>query len=210
VFEDDLVCVPGTYDYLAAALDHYRDDPRVMSVTAWTHPRIAPPATAKLPYFDGRAESWTWGTWRRAWRGMDRDAAALIADCRARGIDPARFGADLLEQARVEHDRNLWAVRWLYLHISQRGLCMRPPHSMVDHVGLDHLATNAGGEQAWAQPSLPPAPEIPERWPDAVEDPACAGRWQAAARTQRNELRWLVKRAVQRAIEKLRRARAMW
>ena len=28
VFEDDLICVPGAYTYLAAALDHYRDDPR--------------------------------------------------------------------------------------------------------------------------------------------------------------------------------------
>ena len=42
IFEDDLVCVPGTYDYLCAALEHYRDDPRVMSVTGWTHPLVTP------------------------------------------------------------------------------------------------------------------------------------------------------------------------
>ena len=41
VFEDDLVCVPGTYQYLCAALRHYRDCPQVMSVTGWTHPRSA-------------------------------------------------------------------------------------------------------------------------------------------------------------------------
>lgn len=42
VFEDDLVCQPGTYRYLTAALARYADDPRVMSVTGWTHPRITP------------------------------------------------------------------------------------------------------------------------------------------------------------------------
>ena len=26
VFEDDLICVPGTYQYLAAAPRHYKDD----------------------------------------------------------------------------------------------------------------------------------------------------------------------------------------
>ena len=33
VFEDDLICVTGTYDYLCAALEHYHNDPRVMSIT---------------------------------------------------------------------------------------------------------------------------------------------------------------------------------
>ena len=53
VFEDDLICVPGSYDYLSAALLHYRDDPRVMSVTGWTHPRLTPDDVVDWPYFDG-------------------------------------------------------------------------------------------------------------------------------------------------------------
>lgn len=34
IFEDDLLCIPGTYHYLSCALDRYEDDPEVMSVTA--------------------------------------------------------------------------------------------------------------------------------------------------------------------------------
>src|SRR5450759_3686831 len=30
IVEDDLVCVLGTYEYLCAALEHYRDDSQVM------------------------------------------------------------------------------------------------------------------------------------------------------------------------------------
>ena len=53
VFEDDLACVPGTYAWLCAALASYRDDPAVMSVTGWTHPRVTPRGVGG-PYFDGR------------------------------------------------------------------------------------------------------------------------------------------------------------
>ena len=49
VVEDDLICVPGTYQYLCAALEHYRDVPSVMSVTGWTHPRAIPPDVTDQP-----------------------------------------------------------------------------------------------------------------------------------------------------------------
>src|SRR4051794_35185422 len=50
VWEDDLICVPGTYDWLVAALRAYAADPRVMSVTGWTHPRLAPAGIGSEPF----------------------------------------------------------------------------------------------------------------------------------------------------------------
>ena len=43
IFEDDLVCVSGAYQYLVAALSEYADDTKMMSVTGWTHPKVTPP-----------------------------------------------------------------------------------------------------------------------------------------------------------------------
>jgi hypothetical protein len=129
VFEDDLPCVPGTYDYLAAALRHYANMPEVMSVTGWTLPQIRPANVLNEPYFDGRAESWTWGTWARVWRGMDKTALQLRTQCEQRGIDVFRYGTDLHQMAEYELAGNLWAVRFLYLHLLHGGLCLRPPHS---------------------------------------------------------------------------------
>ena len=173
VFEDDLICVPGTYRYLAAALEHYRDDEKIMSVTGWTHRRVTPPGVGNLPYFDGRAESLAWGTWKRAWKGMDRDAASLIAECRLRGIDPTRFGSDVLDMAAVEQKRNIWAVRWVCLHLLRGGLCMRPPTSMVDHIGLDHgratpAATRCGRRRLARRPRSRPSGRRPSRIPHAL------------------------------------------
>jgi hypothetical protein len=180
IFEDDLVCVPGTYAYLCAALGYYRNDPRVMSVTGWTHPSVTPSDTDGRPYLDGRSESLVWGTWARAWKGMDADAKTLIKRCTAQGIDVYRYGADLVYMAHVELRRNIWAVRFLYWHILNHGLCVRPPWSMVEHIGFDSMATNASDGSQWANPPLRPCPPIPAAWPVPVENPECPHLWQKA------------------------------
>jgi hypothetical protein len=180
VWEDDLICVPGTYAWLCAALRHYADDQRVMSVTAWTHPRVTPADLAGRPYFDARAECWVWGAWARSWRGMDQSAADKMEAARARGVAPDAWGADLPVMARAEASQNIWAVRWLYHHLQHGGLCVRPPWSMVEHVGFDATATNAGAAGAWANPPLRAAPAAPAVWPEAVLHSDCRRLWASA------------------------------
>lgn len=180
VFEDDLVCVPGTYAYLCAALEHYRNDARVMSVTGWTHPIVTPNDVTDHPYFDGRAECLIWGTWARAWRGMDTDAYTLMKQCSANGINIYEYGADLVTMARVELLANIWAVRFLYWHILNRGLCLRPPWSIVEHIGWDSRGTNAKEAGIWADPPLKPCPPIPHLWPEPDKNPQCSGQWRKA------------------------------
>ncbi|MBL9202708.1 MAG: hypothetical protein JNL39_19500, partial [Opitutaceae bacterium] len=89
-------------------------------------------------------------------------------------------GADLPLMAEREVAQNIWAVRWLYHHLQHRGLCVRPPWSMVEHIGFDPLATNAAAATAWANPPLRPAPPVPAPWPEPREHPACRELWQAA------------------------------
>lgn len=182
VFEDDLICVPGTYKYMCEALKHYSDNYAVMSVTGWTHPRVTPSDVGDQPYFDGRAECWVWGTWARSWVGMERNARALMRECAERGIDSNRYGDDLPVMAEEEEVKNIWAVRFLYLHMLRGGLCLRPPHSMVDHRGFDDKATNAGNATEWAHWKLKDCPPIPAEWPPALEHPDCALLWREACR----------------------------
>jgi len=180
IFEDDLICVPGTYNYLCAALQYYQVDSRVMSVTGWTHPLASPGDVADRPYFDGRGESWSWGTWTRSWQGMKEDAMTLMKRCEAEGIDIYKNGADLPDMAKVELKSNIWAVRFCYWHILNRGLCLRPPWSMVEHIGFDAQGTNATSPGPWANPPLKLCPPIPTQWPEPVEHPECSLLWQKA------------------------------
>jgi hypothetical protein len=174
VFEDDLICVPGTYKYLCAALVKYQDDDRIMSVTGWTHPLVTPSDITNQPYFDGRAECWVWGTWAKVWQGMQENAKILMRRCKARGIDVYRYGADLPAMAEGELQQNIWAVRFLYWHILNRCLCLRPPWSMVEHIGFDAQATNASDSSKWANSLLRPCPLVPESWPEPREHPECS------------------------------------
>ena len=198
IVEDDLISVPGTYAWVCAALRHYANDGRVMSVTGWTHPRVTPPDVGDRPYFDGRAECLYWGAWPRSWRGMDQDAQALIRACEAKGIDPWRYGADLPAQAAVELQRNIWAVRFLYLHLLRGGLCLRPPWSMVEHIGFDSQASNASVDTGWSNGPLRPCPPLPDRWPEPMEHPCCAALARKAL-GERPHQDGLTRRLVRRA-----------
>jgi len=185
VFEDDLICVPGTYNYLCAAMKHYRDDTRVMSVTGWTHPLVTPKNVIDQPYFDGRAECLVWGTWARAWEGMmDQGASSLMKRCKERGIDIYRYGADLPHMAKGELKRNIWAVRFLYWHIFNQGLCLRPPWSMVEHIGFDKEASNAQSDSWIKNPPLKSCPPLPDLWPEPVEHPECYALHQSVCGTR--------------------------
>jgi hypothetical protein len=185
VWEDDLVAAPGTYAWLCAALRHYSADETVFSVTGWTHPRVTPPDVGGAPYFDARAESWSWGAYARSWRGMNEETALQkLAAARARGVSPETCGADLPEMARDESVRNLWAVRWLYHHLQHGGLCLRPPVSLVDHGGFDASATNAIAADGWQHAALPEAAPRLGTWPVALENTGCRDLWRRAAPTK--------------------------
>jgi hypothetical protein len=180
VWEDDLICVPGTYRWMCAALRHYAGNERVMSVSAWTHPRVTPLDTT-APYFDGRADCWVWGAYARSWRGMmEQTAWEKLAVAAKQGLAADAYGADLPAMADVELQKNIWAVRWLSHHLAHCGLCLRPPWSMVEHIGFDANATNAGAATDWANPPLRPAPPIPDDWPESREHTECRRLWSVA------------------------------
>lgn len=180
VWEDDLICVPGTYMWMCAALERYADDAKVMSVSAWTHPRVTPAGVGADGYFDRRADCWVWGAYARSWRGMtDETASEKMKASRLQGWRPGDYGADLPIMAREENDRKTWAPRWLYHHFEHDGLCLRPSHSLVEHIGFDATATNAAGAVAWRNAALPERAEPPTIWPEAEEHPDCRALWQS-------------------------------
>jgi putative methyltransferase (TIGR04325 family) len=121
-----------------------------------------------------------WGAYARSWVGMERTAEEKMAAVAAAGLAPDAFGADLPNMARAERRRNIWAVRWLYHHLERGGLCLRPPWSMVEHIGFDELATNSVMAQRWANPPLRSVPPIPANWPAAEENPECQVLWRKA------------------------------
>jgi hypothetical protein len=181
VFEDDLICVKGTYNYLSSALNHYENHDNVMSVTGWTHPKITPSALKDMPYFDGKAECWSWGTWARAWEGMDQSTLQIYNQCVMNGIDFEKYGTDMPKMALEAKQKNLWAVGWWYHHLLKGGLCLRPPYSLIETTGWDGRGTTITPEmKEWANPPLKKCPPIPELYPEPVENNSCPELWRTA------------------------------
>lgn len=180
VWEDDLICVRGTYDWMCALLRHHFNDNCVLSVSGWTHPRVTPSDVGTAPYFDARADCWVWGAYARSWSGMKETALEKMCAAEKAGRHRDAYGGDLPIMAREELIKNTWAVRWLYHHFQRGGLCVRPPWSMVEHIGFDATATNAAGAHAWANPPLREAPPLPVVRPVPVEHPECRRLWQVA------------------------------
>jgi SAM-dependent methyltransferase len=178
--EDDLVAAPGTYAWMASALRHYRDDPRVMTVSGWTHPRVTPDRLNGAPFFSGRVNTLFWGTWARAWDGMlALQAREMLVDAGAAGIDVDAYGVDLRPMADVEAQRNIWAVRLIAHQLSKRGLCLQPAQSLVRHIGYDARASNAAAAAGWDAPAAAVAP-APGVWPEPREHPDVAALWYRA------------------------------
>jgi len=181
VFEDDLICTKGTYKYITTALEYYRNDEKVMSVTGWTHPSITPQNVQDKPYFDGKAECWSWGTWARAWSGMEKSALEIYNECVMQGIDIEKYGSDLPKMALEADEKNLWAIGWWYLHILRDGLCLRPPYSLIETTGWDGRGTTITPEMIeWANPPLKNCPPIPSSFPRTIENEECPLLWKKA------------------------------
>ncbi|HLA89897.1 MAG TPA: hypothetical protein VJL28_05675 [Gemmatimonadaceae bacterium] len=179
--EEDLEFGPGTYAYVCAALARYRDDPRVMGVTAWNHPRVTPDDVVTDPYFCGRMSGLMWGTWRRAWAGVtEHPAADFAAMCRARGVDPTRYGDDLRDSVVHAEEYGMWDLRFNLHMLAQGGLFLWPARSMVAHTGYDPRATNSPNVAGWADAPAPAPPVESVRWPEVVEQPGSAALWRRA------------------------------
>lgn len=111
---------------------------------------------------------------------MEETAREKMAAAALRGVAPDAYGADLPEMARVETRKNIWAVRWLYHHFQHGGLCVRPPWSMVEHIGFDVAATHAAEAVEWENPPLRAAPPVPAKWPEVREAEDVRAFWRAA------------------------------
>ncbi|MEQ8662730.1 MAG: FkbM family methyltransferase [Gammaproteobacteria bacterium] len=183
VIEDDLVTAPGTLDYFRFMLDHYADDARVFSVSAYSHPRNVMALPADYPYdvyFIHRMMCWGWATWRDRWHHADWDMAgfdAFLASPPQVRAYHHQIGADSLATLTrcVAGEKDVWACRWVYAHFRHGALCACPTVSLVDNIGLDGSGANCGTDHRLRNTlpgdlgSLPATPAFPFVDPQVFE-----------------------------------------
>jgi glycosyltransferase involved in cell wall biosynthesis len=161
VLEDDLITSRHFLSYMNAALEKYRDDPHVFSVTGHTFPseylRI-PPGYPYDTYAGYRCSSWSWGTWPDRWRRIDWDMKYFSKfDSDPLAQEKFNFGgADMTALLRLQHAGQIdsWAIRFCYAHHAHDMRCIYPTKTLVRNIGLDNSGTHSKPEPRYSHRSL--------------------------------------------------------
>jgi hypothetical protein len=166
VLEDDCVPGPHFYGYMTEALERYRDEPRVASVSGYAY-RLPPGAFVSYEYdafFFPRIETWGWATWRDRWSRYVRDADLARVFGEASGLELG--GADVPRMVRNKLERGVdsWSPGWL---VGTAGmLTLYPVHSHVHYIGDDGSGANMPATGRWAT-DMADGPA--ERWPAELD-----------------------------------------
>jgi hypothetical protein len=183
VLEDDLVLSPHALDFLNRALERYRNEERVMHISAYMYPVQAPLPEA---FFCREATCWGWATWSRAWAHFEPDAHRLLEAVRARGERTAFDSGNsfdffrLLEmQARGEVDS--WAIRWYASLWLRDGLALHPDRALAANTGHDGTGEHS---QSTCEYDVDLRPSPVRALPDEIHPSPAA--MQAIARHRRS------------------------
>lgn len=137
-FEDDIVCTRGTLTYLNEALELYKEDDKVMHISAWMFPNKGQfPMTF---FYDSPYPAGGWATWKRAWQYFNPDTASHVAYWQNNWKEFDIEGQNhLSKQLLMNLDGRLhtWYVKWYSSMHRRGGLCLYPGTAMSNNIGWD-------------------------------------------------------------------------
>ncbi|MDM1293856.1 glycosyltransferase [Sphingobacterium sp. N143] len=152
VLEDDLETSFFALDYFNKALDHYKDEQRVMQISGYGYP-LKNLDSLPETFFFRVANSWGWATWDRAWQYFNPNMDELIAG----------FTEEQVHQFSIEGKENFWkqvqefkagkinswAIRWYASVFKKNGLVLYPRNSMTQNIGNDGSGTHTAAESTY-------------------------------------------------------------
>ena len=142
VLEDDIVTQPYFLNYMNEALNFYKTDKRILSISGFNYPLNFPKGYAHDIYVSYRCDSWGWATWLDRWENVNWDinSYSIIKRPTKRKIRKFNKGGEdlysmLCSQAIGKLDS--WAIRWQHFFYENDGLCIYPIKSFVRNIGFD-------------------------------------------------------------------------
>lgn len=146
ILEDDIVVSENFLAYMNQALDYYKINKKIFSVSGYTIP-----VRASIDYkFDVycflRASSWGWATWIDRWQDIDWQVKDY-SDFRKNKKANSEFdqgGKDLsgMLKRQMNGEINSWAIRWCYHQFKAKTLTVYPVISKVQNIGFNMEASN--------------------------------------------------------------------
>ncbi|MDQ1141079.1 glycosyltransferase [Pedobacter agri] len=169
VFEDDLISSPHTLTYFNDALNHYRNDQKVMHIGAYMYPL----KDENLPqtFFYRAATSWGWATWGRAWKNFEPNIDTLMKqfDKKKRAAFSIENKMNFWKQMQEfkKGKNNSWAIRWYASIFLKGGLTLNPSQSLVNNIGHDGTGVHSGINDIY---NVVINPKPITKFPDVIEE----------------------------------------
>lgn len=141
--EDDIVTSCGFLRYMNDALETYKDEEKVMHISAymWPHRYLLPSTFFyPVPYPGGG-----WATWARAWKYYSDDAKELYDYWHSRWDKFDVFGGNYLSKqliANYEGTLKTWFIKWHAVMLKMNAMTLFPGMSLTNNIGFDNLASN--------------------------------------------------------------------
>jgi hypothetical protein len=147
VLEDDVISSPYFLTFMNNALNFYRNDKSIFSVSGYPYPIKFPESYTKDVFISYRPSSWGWGTWKDRWKSVDwdvRDYKYFIKDKSSQKLFE-RAGQDLLPMliAQKKGQIDSWAVKWGYAHYKNSAFCLYPVLPLCKNIGTDRSGTHS-------------------------------------------------------------------
>lgn len=141
VVEDDLIVSKLFLEYMNCALEAYKDNNKVWSISGYSFEMDALNEYTHDVYVTGRGCSWGWSTWSDRWNRIDwdvKDFNSFRFNLKKR-ISFAKWGRDLplMLDSQVLRGINSWAIIWCYQAFKEGMNTIYPKISMVQNTGVD-------------------------------------------------------------------------
>jgi hypothetical protein len=153
VLEDDLVSSKDFLQFMNAALEYYKDNSKIWSISGYNLPIKIPKDYEYDVYLSYRASSWGWATWKNRWEKVDWEVSdyddfkknKLLRNKLNRGGRDLSFMLDLQMQGKIDS----WAIRWCFAQSKLDMLTVYPVISRIRNIGLDGTGTHSGFNQRY-------------------------------------------------------------
>lgn len=149
VLEDDLVVSKNFLSFMNQALEFYKDDDNIFSISGFTWNLKTIQNLDDDVYLSYRPSSWGWGTWKNQWKNIDWNVSDFNDFMQNKGEKQKfnRGGADMTRMLNdyVKGKNNSWAIRWAYAMYKQNKYCIYPKISKIQNIGFGESATHCKG-----------------------------------------------------------------
>lgn len=138
VLEDDNEVSKYFLNYMNDGLLIYNQDKKVCSISGYSYPIKY---TGKFQtFFIKGADTWGWGTWKRAWKNFDKNGKRLLNQIKSSGKEYEFnfFGSiDLTKMLdeQIKNKNDSYTVRWVAYNYLKNRYTLYPSKSFVKNIG---------------------------------------------------------------------------